>query len=223
MSVSIYPVPLSGIQATTVDAKGDIIAATAADAVARLAVGSNNTVLTAESAEATGLKWATPSSGGMTVIASGSIAASATGFSITSIPATYNKLQLVLNNVQTVGNSSPLIRLNNVSASDYQNIRLVGVGTVSATPARTQSGIELADYYMSTTANSGAFYFELPNYASSAWKIGQTYCLHRDSGTNIEVSISPFGLKLTDAIDRIDLLSISSTFNGGTYILYGVK
>ena len=41
-----------------VDAKGDIIAATAADAVARLAVGSNDQVLTADSSEATGLKWA---------------------------------------------------------------------------------------------------------------------------------------------------------------------
>ena len=49
------------INSTIVDAKGDIIAATAADTVARLGVGANNTVLTADSAEATGLKWATPS------------------------------------------------------------------------------------------------------------------------------------------------------------------
>lgn len=45
-----------------VDAKGDLVAATAADTVARLAVGANDTVLTADSAESTGLKWATPSS-----------------------------------------------------------------------------------------------------------------------------------------------------------------
>lgn len=48
---------------TVVDAKGDLIAATAADTVARLAVGANNTVLTADSAEATGLKWSAPSGG----------------------------------------------------------------------------------------------------------------------------------------------------------------
>ena len=53
----------SGIPATILDAKGDIIAATAADTASRLAVGANGTVLTADSAEATGLKWATPSSG----------------------------------------------------------------------------------------------------------------------------------------------------------------
>lgn len=63
MSVSIYPVPLSGIQETIVDAKGDIIAATAADVTSRLAVGANDTVLTADSSTATGLKWAAPASG----------------------------------------------------------------------------------------------------------------------------------------------------------------
>jgi hypothetical protein len=47
-----------------VDAKGDIIAATAADTVSRLAVGANDTVLTADSTAATGLKWAAASGGG---------------------------------------------------------------------------------------------------------------------------------------------------------------
>jgi hypothetical protein len=53
----------SAINPNIVDAKGDIIAATAADTVARLAVGANDTVLTADSSTATGLKWATPASG----------------------------------------------------------------------------------------------------------------------------------------------------------------
>jgi len=47
----------TGIQPTIVDAKGDIIAATAADSVTRLAVGSNDLILTAASGETTGLKW----------------------------------------------------------------------------------------------------------------------------------------------------------------------
>ena len=43
---------------TVVDAKGDLIVATAADTVTRLAVGTNNFVLTADSTTATGTKWA---------------------------------------------------------------------------------------------------------------------------------------------------------------------
>jgi hypothetical protein len=56
----------TGIPATIFDAKGDIIAATAADTAARLAVGANDTVLTADSTTATGLKWAAASGGGLT-------------------------------------------------------------------------------------------------------------------------------------------------------------
>jgi hypothetical protein len=41
-----------------VDAKGDLITATANDTPARLGVGANDTVLTADSSTATGLKWA---------------------------------------------------------------------------------------------------------------------------------------------------------------------
>ena len=62
MNSSIFPVPLSGIQETLIDAKGDILTATAADAPARLAVGTNGQVLTADSTAGTGLAYTTPMS-----------------------------------------------------------------------------------------------------------------------------------------------------------------
>jgi hypothetical protein len=57
-------VTVTNSMATAIDAKGDLIAGTGADAFDRLAVGANDTVLTADSTTATGLKWATASGGG---------------------------------------------------------------------------------------------------------------------------------------------------------------
>jgi hypothetical protein len=57
----------AAIPATVVDAKGDLIAATAADAVARVAVGTNGQVLTADSSQAAGIKWSTPTTLDLTI------------------------------------------------------------------------------------------------------------------------------------------------------------
>lgn len=51
-------VTVTNSMATAIDAKGDLIVGTGSDTFSRLAVGTNNFVLTADSAEATGVKWA---------------------------------------------------------------------------------------------------------------------------------------------------------------------
>ena len=60
MGISIiqYPVPQ-----VLVDSKGDMFVATADNAVGKLSVGSNGTVLTADSNESGGVKWAAAAGG----------------------------------------------------------------------------------------------------------------------------------------------------------------
>jgi hypothetical protein len=50
----------AAILKSIIDAKGDLIAGTAANTPARLAVGTDGQVLTADSTETAGMKWATP-------------------------------------------------------------------------------------------------------------------------------------------------------------------
>jgi len=67
----------TAIQASIIDAKGDLIVGSAADTAGRLAVGTNGYILTADSAETLGIKWAVAPAGysaptiGTTVITSG--------------------------------------------------------------------------------------------------------------------------------------------------------
>lgn len=65
-----------GIPLTTVTTKGDVVAATGNAAVTRVGVGTNGQVLTADSTQAAGVSWQTPSGGGTgtrMAITSGSI------------------------------------------------------------------------------------------------------------------------------------------------------
>ena len=57
MAIGRIPEPGTGIPESIVDAKGDIVTATAADTPARLAVGTNEQRLVADSGETTGLKY----------------------------------------------------------------------------------------------------------------------------------------------------------------------
>tara|TARA_R110000868_G_scaffold6517_1_gene36773 strand:- start:314 stop:1078 length:765 start_codon:yes stop_codon:yes gene_type:complete len=97
----------NAIQNAIVDAKGDLISATAADTPARLAVGTNGQVLTADSTTATGLKWAAPSSGAVLQVVSANSTTSqtitsgtyvdVTGLSVTITPSSAsNKIVIMM-------------------------------------------------------------------------------------------------------------------------------
>lgn len=74
---ALAAVELASIPKTLVNAKGDLIAATGSDAVARLPVGTNGQVLAADSGESTGAKWVAPPVG-MAAASSAAVATSQT-------------------------------------------------------------------------------------------------------------------------------------------------
>jgi hypothetical protein len=102
----------NAIQNAIVDAKGDLIAATAADTPARLAVGTNGQILTADSTAATGIKWATPAttSSGLTFITSASPSGTATVNINNCFSSTYQNYVIYFNLTGTAG-TDILIRL----------------------------------------------------------------------------------------------------------------
>jgi hypothetical protein len=109
----------SAIQNAIVDAKGDLISATAADTPARLAVGTNGQVLTADSTTATGLKWATASGGGVTLIQD-TVASGNTAIDFSSISGSYKHLFLTWHGLYTNADGSFFsIRVNSDSGSNY--------------------------------------------------------------------------------------------------------
>lgn len=97
------------IAPTIVDAKGDLITATAADTPARLAVGTNGQVLTADSTTATGLKWSTVGGGGKVLqVVSGTYS---TAFTTTSSSMVDTGLTLAI--TPTASTSKILVLMTN--------------------------------------------------------------------------------------------------------------
>ena len=85
------------VQDSLVDAKGDLLAASADNTITRLGVGSNTYVLTADSTEATGIKWASPTVGTITAV-TGTAPIVSSGGTTPAISVTTNDAQLILNN-----------------------------------------------------------------------------------------------------------------------------
>jgi hypothetical protein len=105
----------NAIQNAIVDAKGDLISATAADTPARLAVGTNGQVLTADSTTSTGLKWATPASGGKVL----QVVQATYAVETTSTTATFIDTGLSGTITPTLATSKILVMVNHFTIGCY--------------------------------------------------------------------------------------------------------
>lgn len=98
---SAYDLANGAVPKSLADAKGDLFVATADNTVARLAVGANDYVLTADSSQSTGVKWAAASGGGgggggLVLVDSGTFSASSAVSLPTSVfGGTYDDYRLL--------------------------------------------------------------------------------------------------------------------------------
>lgn len=216
----------NAIQNAIVDAKGDLIAATAADTPARLAVGTNGQVLTADSTAATGLKWATATSGGLTLLATTTLTGGAT--TVSGINGSYKNLLFVIKNVQqSLDDNGAYLNLNGDSGSNYQYINYRMSNSTLSGQSNNDSTI-IDNFFNSSTsgtspANLGTAVINLYRYTDTDvvqgdWRFS---CAKNDgtpSGTN-----GQFSYNCSAAITSLTLTTYSGTFSGGTIYTYGVN
>lgn len=204
---------------TIVDAKGDLIVGSAADTFTRLAVGSANQVLTVDSATTSGLRWVTPSSGGMTLIQE-TVASANSGIDFTSIAGTYKQLMLVWSGLTQSGTGGGFgIRVNADSGTNYAyslgGTKGSAVYQSSSNAvgdfADAQNGVPLFGYGFTSTdyhrASKG--YIVIDNYASTSrfkpwWGIFTAY-----DATGTPSQINAFGTgvyKSTNAITQLNIV-----------------
>lgn len=166
---------------------------------------------------------ASAASGGMTLLASGSIAASATGVDISSISASYKDLVLYLTDwsgdatAQTAGTGIQL-RFNNDSASNYNYSATI---SDSATVNRSTGAAGVIFANVESTANDFASVIKISNYAdTTAYKlVNYTSVLLTTQSRN--GGGAWFGTPA--AINRVTVVLGTGAFDNGTYQLYGVN
>jgi trimeric autotransporter adhesin len=209
------------------DAKGDLITATAADTPARLAVGTNGQVLTADSTAATGIKWATAASGGMTVIASGTL--SGTSVNLTSIPGTYKHLQLVMWGTTFSANDGFALQYNGVTASNYARSSYGQNGATSVNGSVINDngiyyGNGAADPLFSSSFNHWVLdIYDYTNTVGALAMRGNGTYLNTSSVYSTYQAAYTYVAATATAITSLNIKTGGSRTMAGNYILYGVN
>jgi len=217
----------NAIQNSIVDAKGDLISATANDTPARLAVGANDTVLTADSSTATGLKWAAPVSGGMTLLNTGGTALTTSTVTVNITSTGYTSLKIYLKNVYGSNNAeSTWMRINGDTGSNYAYSGVRNDGGVSGVGAFSSTSIPYIVYQYpsnNTDLRKGSAMIDIFQPTAT-----DRFEVHWQSFgySNTSTTGSLAGSAVYDgsaAITSLTFFASSGTFAGGTVYIYGVK
>ena len=214
-------VTVTNSMATAIDAKGDLIAGTGADAFSRLAVGTNGQLLAADSTAATGLAWvAAPSSGGMTLLSTTTLSGAST--TISSISQAYNNLYILINNFSGTANSHILIAPN--GSTNITNYAVLS----NNNPGTYDSNTHLKPMHttdISNTSTTGTIALQIFNYTSTnSFKTANSLASYFWPNGSAEVGVFVFSaIETTSAITSLTFTMNTGNFDAGTVLIYGVK
>jgi hypothetical protein len=226
MTVGRIPVIEGGIQPTIFDAKADLLTATANDTPARLAVGTNGQVLTADSTAGTGLAWSTPS--GMTQLATGTL--SGTAVTLSSISQSYKHLKLDILGAVASASDYFAFRFNGLTGSNYTNSVYGHAGATATNRGNT------GDNAWIINSDTGTNYYFVNGYnhlsmdifdytSTTALPLVKTEMVGQVPSGDYFTQNGVHSYKVSSAaITSLTLRSNGGmTFTGGTYILWGVN
>ena len=212
----------AAIAKATVDAKGDLIAGTADNTVARLAVGANDTILVADSSTATGLKWAAPAAGGgMTLLQSLSLSGASTTSS--SLSSSYKQFYVFITGLYGSTQDALNFRMNGDTGSNYAyRAGLFGAGYSSVANISTTSiRITTMSGQSAVKQNSYAsLYITRPSDTSEVFVDCTSYM---SDGSTADINLTTGVYDSSAAITTLTFLPSSATMTAGTAHIYGVN
>jgi hypothetical protein len=209
----------NAIQNDIVDAKGDLIGATAADTPARLAVGTNGQVLTADSSASTGLAWSTVSAGAFTKISSGTFSASAAVNIDSVFSATYRTYLLTLTSSNASANVYTTVRFRTSGSSNSTSNYKWQKTNVSGILIQTNSSSDTSGQFFESISGTDGYnecYFRNPFQTDTTH-----YFQKGDRGGQPIVDMNAGLFNDTTSFDGFSIICSSGNITG-TWELYGL-
>jgi hypothetical protein len=202
---------------------GDTIYSSSGSTPARLGIGTAGQVLAVNSG-ATAPEWTTPSSGGLTLIATTSL--SGTSVTVSSIPSTYKHLMVVFQKVFYNSNDYPIqFRFNSDTGSNYNS---AGVRAYNGSVADLQAGAVNFEALVKTrnASDNNLNMFatmNIYNYTATTGKGFDFSSYWADSGGTRGYVAYHGNYYSTSAISSMTVIAAGQSFSGGTMLTYGVS